>query len=145
MQRGRQTHFAGLAKRLPILQRLPFEKFIHFAAVGGLGTAAHYLVLGALVELAGTPVLAATTAGAVAGAVVNYVLNRRVTFTSDASHAVALPKFLMVATAGAGLNWVMVALLLHGAGIHYVIAQLAATATVLLLTFAGNHLWTFRE
>jgi len=145
MQRGWQAHFAGMTRRLPILQRMPLAKFLRFAAVGVLGTAAHYLVLGALVELAGVPVLTATTAGFATGAIVNYLLNRRVTFASDASHADALPKFLTVVTLGAGFNWLIVALLVHGAGIHYFIAQLAATATVLLWNFAGNHLWTFRE
>jgi len=144
-QRGWRTCVDSLVRRLPFASRLPLAKFLRFAAVGVLGTAAHYLVLGALVELAGIAVLTATTAGFLTGAIVNYLLNRRVTFASDASHAVALPKFFLVVIAGAGLNCLIVALLVHGTGVHYFIAQLVATASVLLWNFAGNHLWTFRE
>ena len=144
-QRAWHACIDGLARRLPVMNLLPFAKFLSFATVGVLGTAAHYTVLGALVEFAGVAVLTGTTVGFVTGAIVNYLLNRRITFASDASHAVALPKFLTVAVLGAGLNWLIVDLLVHGAEIHYFIAQLAATATVLLWNFTGNHLWTFRE
>jgi len=129
----------------PLLRRLPAAKFMRFAAVGVVGTAAHYVVLTVLVELAGVAVLTATTMGFVTGAVVNYVLNRRFTFDSEASHSVALPKFMTVAAVGAAINWLIVALLAGAAGLHYLLAQLAATATVLLWNFGVNLVWTFRE
>ena len=53
--------------------------------------------------------------GFATGAVVNYILNRRVTFVSEVSHVLALPKFLMVTALGAGLNWLIVGLLVHRA------------------------------
>jgi len=140
-----QAHLRSIARHIPGAGLVPIEKFMRFAAVGVFGTAAHYLVLGTLVEFARTPVLAATTVGFATGAVVNYILNRRVTFVSEVSHVLALPKFLMVSALGAGLNWLIVGLLVHRADCHYFIAQIAATATVLLWNFAGNHLWTFRE
>jgi putative flippase GtrA len=118
---------------------------MRFAAVGAVGTAAHYIVLTLLVELAGVPVLTATTAGFVTGAVVNYALNRKFTFSSTASHAAALPKFMTIAAAGAVLNGFIVALLTEAAGLHYLLAQVVATGMVLVLNFAANHFWTFRE
>jgi len=126
------------------LSQPPVRQFLTFAFVGIFGTAAHYLVLGALVEVWGIPVLLATTAGFTCGAVVNYALNRRFTFDSTAQHGVALPKFLTVATLGAGINWLVVALLLSASSMHYLLAQLLATASVLIWNFAANYLWTFR-
>ena len=129
------------------LQRfhVPARQFLTFALVGVVGTAAHYLVLVTLVEALNVPVLPATTAGFICGAIVNYVLNRRFTFNSDTEHSVALPKFLAVAILGAGINWLVVSLLLELLGLHYLLAQLAATATVLIWNFAANYLWTFRR
>jgi len=121
-----------------------WRQFLTFALVGAFGTAAHYLVLAVLVELFGVRVLGATTAGFVCGAIVNYVLNRRYTFNSSARHAVALPKFLTVATLGASINWLVMALLTGVADLHYMLAQLLATATVLAWNFIANHAWTFR-
>lgn len=119
-------------------------QFLAFAIVGLFGTAAHYVVLWALVEISDVPVVAATTAGFVVGAIVNYVLNRRFTFVSKATHAAALPKFLTVATFGATINALVVAWLIEHTDIYYLIAQLFATGAVLVWNFAANYAWTFR-
>lgn len=123
---------------------LPLRQFLTFGLVGLVGTAAHYLVLAFLVELLASPVLLATTTGFVVGAVVNYVLNRRFTFSSTAPHHIALPKFLTVAAAGAVLNGAVVGLLVALTPWHYLLAQLLATAVVLVWNFVANLLWTFR-
>jgi putative flippase GtrA len=119
--------------------------FVCFALVGVCGTGAHYAVLWILVERAGVPVLAATSIGYTVGAAVNYTLNRRFTFTSDASHVEALPKFTIIVVAGAILNGLIVAWLLARWQVHYMLMQLLATGTVLLWNFIGNYLWTFRK
>jgi putative flippase GtrA len=120
------------------------RQFATFAFVGAFGTSAHYLVLALLVEVWTMPVPLATTAGFVCGAVVNYVLNRRFTFDSASSHAVALPKFLTVAVLGAAINWLVVSALLGATSLHYFVAQFLATGTVLVFNFVANYLWTFR-
>lgn len=130
----------GTTAALPLRLR----QFLTFGLVGLFGTAAHYIVLALLVELLASPVLLATTTGFAVGAVVNYALNRRFTFTSTAPHHVALPKFLTVAAAGAVLNGAVVGLLLALTPWHYLVAQLLATATVLVWNFVANLLWTFR-
>lgn len=122
-----------------------YSQFLKFAAVGLFGTAAHYTVLTVLVEAFKARVVLATTAGFVAGALVNYVLNRRFTFDSEADHAIALPKFLAVAALGAGINAYMVSWLLEHTGVHYLLVQVCATATVLVWNFVANTLWTFRK
>ena len=64
-------------------------QFLRYAIAGAAGTAVHYLVLIALVQGASVAAVPASTAGAVAGALVNYRLNHRYTFESDRSHATA--------------------------------------------------------
>jgi putative flippase GtrA len=127
------------------LRHAAVGQFVRFATVGVVGTAAHYSVLTALVELAGVAVLPATTAGFLVGALVNYALNRRFTFASSARHVVALPKFLLIVAIGALLNAAIVAVLLPRVPVHYLVIQLAATGVVLLWNFIGNYLWTFRR
>lgn len=119
-------------------------QFFGFAVVGLVGTAAHYAVLWFLVEFGSVSVVAATTAGFAVGAIVNYFLNRRFTFTSDATHAAALPKFLVIAALCAVVNALVVAWLLEHTNVHYLLIQLFATGTVFVWNFIANSLWTFR-
>lgn len=121
------------------------SQFIAFAIVGLFGTAAHYLVLWILVEFVAVAVVSATTAGFLVGALVNYVLNRRFTFSSRSSHVAALPKFIIVAFIGAVINALVVMWLLAITNIHYLIIQLFATGTVLVWNFGANYVWTFRS
>ncbi len=120
------------------------RQFLTFAAVGAVGTAAHYATLVLLVEALRTSPIVGTTIGFVCGAVVNYLLNRRFTFASARNHQTALPQFLCVAALGAGLNYVAVATLTSWPGVHYLVAQAIATCFVLLWNFLANRYWTFR-
>src|SRR6185437_11708519 len=74
------------------------KQFGRYAGIGVVGTAVHYSVMAFLVEALRSGVVSSATFGFVLGALVNYVLNRRFTFTSDARHRIALPKYLTVAT-----------------------------------------------
>lgn len=120
------------------------RQFIMFGGVGLIGTAAHFATLAALVEGIGVDAVVASGWGFAAGALVNYLLNRRLTFRSDAPHAVALPKFLAVAGAGFLLNTLLMLVGLSWLHFHYLLAQALATLLVLFWNFAGNRLWTFR-
>jgi putative flippase GtrA len=119
-------------------------QFTRFAMAGGAGTACHYLVLVALVSLAGMAPGRAAFAGAIAGACVVYLLNRRYTFAATSrSHAQALPRFALMAGAGAVLNGVLVGLL-SGAGMYFLLAQVLATGVILVINFIVSKLWIFR-
>jgi putative flippase GtrA len=118
-------------------------QFLRYAGAGAVGTALHYALLVALVQLAGVPAVAASTAGAIAGALVNYGLNPRFTFASGHAHARALPRFAAVAVAGIGVNAVTMAAVLALAPAHYLVAQVVATAVVLALGYVANRRWTF--
>jgi putative flippase GtrA len=123
--------------------KLPGAQFTRFAMAGGAGTCVHYLVLIALVSLAGIAPGRAAFAGAAVGACVIYLLNRRYTFASSRSHAQALPRFALMAAAGAALNGALVGLL-SGAGVYFLLAQVIATGAILVINFVLSKLWIFR-
>jgi putative flippase GtrA len=118
-------------------------QFVRYAGAGIIGTAAHYVVLVALVQGMHSGVVAASTAGAIIGAGVNYALNHRFTFASSESHRRALPRFAAVAAAGIVLNALVLALMLALVGPHYLVAQVVATLAVLVAGYLANRAWTF--
>jgi putative flippase GtrA len=110
--------------------------------VGGIGTVAHYAIFLAVLGLAPTAVLVASTAGATVGASVNYWLNHRYSFASQCAHREAFPRFALVAGARLVANWaVMAALTL--ASVPAIPAQVFASGGVLLTGFLLNRNWTF--
>jgi putative flippase GtrA len=118
-------------------------QFTRFAMAGGAGTVVHYLVLVGLVSLAGIAPGRAAFAGAAVGACAIYLLNRRYTFASSRSHTQTLPRFALMAAAGAVLNGVLVGLL-SGAGVYFLLAQVMATGVILVINFIVSKVWIFR-
>ena len=118
-------------------------QFVRYAGAGVIGTATHYAVLVALVQVAQVGAVAASTAGAIVGACINYLLNHRFTFASGQPHRRALPRFAAVAAAGVVLNALVLAAVLALAGPHYLVAQVIATLAVLLAGYLANRTWTF--
>ena len=121
------------------------HRVLRFAAVGAVGTLAHYSLLLALVEGAGVDPVAGSVAGFVFGALVNYTMNRRLVFRSDRAHAEAMPRFFAVAGIGLLWNALLMYLLAELAGLHYLLAQVLTTGLLMLWHYAGNALWTFRH
>lgn len=118
--------------------------FGRYTLIGGVATAVHYGVLLALVEAAHVAPASAAAAGAVAGAAVAYLGNRRFTFAdSGAHHRNALPRFLTVAAIGAAVSGLVVWLGSAVLGVHYLAAQVIATGLALLLSYRLNRAWSF--
>jgi putative flippase GtrA len=120
------------------------RQFLAFATVGVGGTVTHYATLIAGVSLGFDPV-AASALGWMFGAVVNYCLNYRFTFHSGVSHRQAAPRFAVVAGTGLVLNTVLMAFEVGPLGMHYLVAQIIATGTVLCCNFVLSRTWAFRE
>jgi putative flippase GtrA len=121
------------------------RQFLRFAASGAVGTIIHYGLLVALREGLALDTVLASSVGFGCGAVVNYYLAHRVVFRSTARHQNAFPSFTLVALVGLALNSAIMFLLSERIGLHYLLAQLAATGVVLCWNFTVNRLWTFRE
>ena len=118
--------------------------FSRFALVGGIATAAQYLILIALVDLLGWGAVFASALGYAASTLLNYALNRSFTFASQRAHLAALPRFLLVAASGLAMNTGLMWVFTVGAGLYYLLAQVLATGIVLVWNFVLNSHWTFR-
>jgi putative flippase GtrA len=120
------------------------KSFFRYGLVGGVATAAHYLVLVICVEAFGWPAFIGSGVGAVVGAHVAFFGNRRFTFSHDGALGPAWLKFQGTALLGALVGMAIVAASVQ-AGWHYLLGQVLATLTSLVLTFAVNRAWTFRH
>lgn len=121
------------------------RQFLLFSCIGAVGTAGHYGVLILLVQLADMGPVIATTAGFTVGALINYILNYRITFNSNKKHSEALLKFLTVAGIGGVMNAGIMSLGVNFLELHYLVIQLLATGIVLVFNFTANKYWTFGE
>lgn len=120
------------------------KRFVRYATVGAVATAAHYALLAMVVELLGWPAWLGSGLGATLGAQVAFFGNRVFTFAHRGPVAPAWFKFQGTALAGALLGMAIVAAGV-AAGLHYLLAQVVATLASLVLTFAINRAWTFRH
>lgn len=120
------------------------NRLLRYTLVGALATAVHYAVLVFSVEAARWPAWLASGAGAVVGAQVAYLGNLSYTFGYRGGIGGSWLRFQLTALAGAlqGMAVVAIAVAL---GLHYLPAQVLATVTGLLTTFAINRHWTFRQ
>ena len=130
---GRTGPFGGL-------QRLP--AWLRYAAVGAVATSAHYLLLAGLVELGHWPAPLAAGAGAALGAQVGFVGNRVFTFAHAGPWLPAWWRFQATAVLG-GLVSIAVVAAGTRLGLHYLLAQAAATLLALVLTYLINRRWAF--
>jgi len=119
------------------------RQFFSFAGVGLCGTALHYAVLIALVNLARLDPLVGSAAGAVAGALFNYRMNYTFTFKSRQKHRVAMTRFFILVTIGLFLNIAFMAIGLEILHLHYLLAQAVATVLVLFWNFGWSRFWAF--
>lgn len=121
------------------------RQFTMFVLVGCAAAVGHYGLLIVLVELFGAPTVPASAAGFTLGGVISYLLNYRFVFNSEGQHLPTAGKFLTVALAGLTLNSAVMWALTHWAAVHYLLAQVMATGTVMLWSYGANRFWTFGE
>ncbi len=120
-------------------------RFLSFAGIGAVATGIQYVVLILGVHVAGIEPVLASTIGFIIAAFANYRLNRRYTFRSNKPHIEAFSKFVAVALVGLLLNGVLLAAGTQLMGLNYLLAQILATALVLVWNYSANAVWTFAE
>ena len=118
------------------------RSFVRYVLVGGVATAAHWSLLALLVEADWAPAWVGSGAGAVLGAQVAFVGNRRFTFGHRGPWRQAWWRFMGTALLGAVAGMAIVAAGV-ALGLHYLLAQAVATLAAMLLTFGVNRGWTF--
>ena len=115
-----------------------------YIASGLASTAAHYVVMVALVQWAGWWEVTASSAGFLAGAAVKYPLNYWVVFKSSARHGRALVRFAIGLAAGFVLNGAILAVLLATLDVHYLVSQVLTTGVVTVVNYLLARNWIFR-
>lgn len=124
--------------------RREFARLTGYIASGLASTAAHYVVMVALVHWAGWWEVAASSAGFLAGAAVKYPLNYWVVFKSDTDHGRALVRFAIGLAVGFALNGIILAVLLATLDVHYLVSQVLTTGVVTVVNYLLARNWIFR-
>lgn len=123
---------------------LSMRSLVSFVIVGGFATALQYAIMTLLMWSADVALLTASNVGFVLSAVANYLLNARMTFRSERSHAATLPRFVVTAMLGLGINSLLLGSL-ASAGLHPAPAQILATIGVMFWNYIINAIWTFKK
>jgi len=115
-----------------------------FILVGLGATAAHYLALAALVDLAGVPSVGlANLAAAAVGIATSYLGNHRVVFASNRRHRSAMPRFLLSYGVVMGIHGAFLALWSDVWGLDYTVGFVLATGASAVATYLANRLFVF--
>lgn len=136
---------APVFEALLVDPRATLRAFLVYTAVGLIGTVCQYAILITLVQSLRVDPVVSSAVGFSAGAVTNYFANYYITFRSSKRHWHTLTQFLLVAVCGLLVNTVVMGVLTRALHLHYLIGQVVATGTVVVITFLANRLWTFRE
>ena len=117
--------------------------FARFFVAGGTAAAIHFAVLHACISILGWEAVLSTSVGFTVAATFSYLANYYWTFKATLPHHQAIPKFLLVACTGLGLNALVFAGVKYGLDSHYFVAQAVATGLVLFWNFALQRAWSF--
>jgi putative flippase GtrA len=122
-----------------------WTQFKRFIGVGLLAAIIHYALLIISVEAGWlTPVYGALL-GYIGGGIISYILNREITFDSDAPIRRSMQRFVIVALIGFGLTYLMMHVLYTLQQWPYILAQILTTAVVLFWSFIAHKFWTFND
>ncbi len=125
------------------MNQIGSRSFLRFLLVGGSATALHYLIMALLVGVLDLAPGTGSATGYCISTLYNYWANARFTFEGQHDHAHSLPRFLVTALAGLGINQLVLLGLIH-LGVPVALAQILATGCVLLWNYFINALWAFR-
>ena len=118
-------------------------RFLRFVVVGSLATVLHVVVYLAQVDGLGVDPVVAVVPAFMTAAIASYAGHHVWTFGANGAHSTLLPKFLVVALFGLGLNAAITALMVSIAGLWYVWALAVCVTLVPVVTFGLNQVWVF--
>ena len=121
------------------------QSLIRFGTTGVLATLTHVAVFVALVEWLNLRPLYAAAPAFLAAVGVSYGLNYRWTFRADGPHQVMLPRFVLVALAGLGINLLITWLVVDVGKYWYGFALMLVVTLVPLMTYLLSRFWVFRR
>jgi len=125
------------------------NQFLRFCLVGASGVVVNYLVMLALFESARLPYVAASMAAFLVANLTNFILNKVFTFNDRRTSGRVLARqyvgFLGVSLLGLGINLAVLILLVEGAEMHPVPANLVGVLAATVSNFLGSKLYAFRR
>ena len=124
--------------------RLP-RQISTFFGVGLVSIVADYGVFALLSEVFVVNPVMAAQAGYLVGGLVNYLLNRAHTFTTDRSHVQAGLRFAGVMVVGFSLTSLFMWIFTQQIGLPGIVARVISTGIVFCWNFGAHKLWTFGE
>jgi len=126
-----------------VLSRRSVAEMLRFGFVGIVSNGVYFSVLPLLTFVFDAVLWLAGAIAYASSVLVNYLLQRSLTFRSQRAHRQAGPRYLVVQAVALGLNSLLLGLLVTRMGLHFVIGQGAA----LVVTTAWNYLcqkfWVF--
>lgn len=118
---------------------------VRFFVVGTAASATHYIVALAAYSLFGCTPGIANALGYALGFPVSYCGHRFWTFDSTRErHAVALPRFMLVALLSFGANQTLLLLAVHWLPLPFWLLLGAVLVVVAVSTYVVSRLWVFR-
>lgn len=124
------------------MHQIDSRSFVRFLLVGGSATLLHYAIMAAMLQGFACPPGISSAIGYCLSTLYNYWASARFTFAGKHDHSRSLPRFLITAATGLGINLLVLTGLIH-LGLPVVPAQLVATGAVLLWNYFINATWTF--
>ncbi len=120
-------------------------QLVRFGAVGATGYAVNLAVFAASLHLIGVDYRIAAVFAYVVSVLNNFFWNRHWTFRAKEGHAMHQGlRFFAVSLVTFGFSYLVLVLLVSGAGVHKDIAQAVSVAVGMPLNFVGQKLWSFR-
>jgi putative flippase GtrA len=119
------------------------RSLIRFGITGVLATLTHVALFVLLVEWAYLRPLYAAVPAFLAAVGVSYAMNYRWTFRADGLHQVMLPRFVLVALAGLGLNLLITWMVVDVGNYWYGYALVLIIMLVPLVTYLLSRFWVF--
>lgn len=120
-----------------------WPQFKRFLLVGASATAIQYVIL---VALHGGMDVAPTLASAIGftiSAIYNFLVSYHYTFRGRTPLLAALPRYALVIAIGLAINTAVFDVAMHVVGLPYLLAQVAATAVVLMWNFSLARAFVF--
>ena len=129
------------------------KRFALFVGIGGLSSLLQFILLILFIEAGVLSEVSASAAGYLLSSIFNYWANYHYTFKSTRSHWEAFPRFAVAVAIGLSANTLLFAgfLFLFDHYIplpwieHYLVAQVLATGLTVILNFAIQKFWIYRN
>ena len=120
-------------------------QLVRFATVGVTGYLVNLAVFAASLHLVGLDYRIAAVVAYIVSVLNNFFLNRHWTFRAKQGHAMHQGlRFFAVSLFTFGFSYLVLVMLVSGAGVHKDLAQAISVAVGMPLNFIGQKLWSFR-